>query len=435
MSRYRRRVVITGMGLICPLGHSAAELWSALTSCTSGVTELHDLPSEYLATRIGGQARNFTGQIEQFGPLDKNMQRAIKKGLKLMSREIQLGVASAQLALHDSQLDMGQVDRDRIGTMFGSDYIMTLPEEFSAGVRNCIDEHGQFCFEKWALKGLTQVEPLWLLKYLPNMPASHVAIFNDCRGPSNSLTVREASSNLSVAEAVTTIGRGAADVMIAGATGSRIHPLRTIHVSLQEQLAQGNGHPATASRPFDRDRSGMVIGEGAGTVIIESLEYAQARGARIHAEIIGHSSCSALSSNGSPLFESAFAHAIEVAVESSGLRPEQIGHIHAHGLSNVSCDRAEARAINRIFGAKTPVVAAKANMGNLGAGGGMVELMASVMALQNGELFPILNLERLDDECPIHAVREPTAAGDSFLNLSITPQGQASALVIRRWRE
>ncbi len=419
------------MGLVSPLGNSPQELWQALTSRASGVAELQGLPTEHLATHIGGQARGFTGQIEEFGPLEKNRQRAIKKGLKLMCREIQMGVASAQLALNDSRMSLADVAPERIGTMFGSDYIMTLPEEFAAGVQNCLDEGREFQFDRWALRGLPQVEPLWLLKYLPNMPASHVAIFNDCRGPSNSLTVREASSNLSVAEAVTTIARDAADVMIAGATGSRIHPLRTIHVSLQEQLAVGNGKATAASRPFDRDRSGMVIGEGAGSMIVESLEHAQARRATIYGEIIGHASCSVAAKNGVAQYELAFAHAIDAALKSSDLRPEQVGHIHAHGLSTQTCDRAEARAIHSVFGTRNPVTAAKSYMGNLGAGSGMIELIASVLALGDGQLFPILNLEHLDGECPIRAIAEPAAAGSSFLNLNVTPQGQASALVVQ----
>lgn len=431
MPRFRRRVVITGMGLVCPLGNSPQALWDGLSAGSSGVFPLDGFPTSQLATGIGGQARGFTGQIEEFGPLEKSQQRAIKKGLKLMCREIQMGVASAQLALNDSQLHLANVPPERVGTMFGSDYIMTLPEEFSAGIQNCLDEQRQFHFDRWALHGLHQVEPLWLLKYLPNMPASHVAIFNDCRGPSNSLTVREASSNLSVAEAVTTIARGAADVMFAGATGSRIHPLRTIHVSLQEQLAHGDDKPSAASRPFDRDRTGMVIGEGAGTLIVESLEHAQARGATIHGEIIGHASSSVATTNGVAQYELAFTHVIGAALQSADLRAEQIGHIHAHGLSTVTCDAAEARAIHSFFGSKTPVTAAKSYMGNLGAGSGMIELIASLLALRHGTLFPILNLKHLDPACPIQAIAEPNTAGRSFLNLNITPQGQASALVVQ----
>jgi 3-oxoacyl-[acyl-carrier-protein] synthase II len=430
MPRYRRRIVITGMGLVSPLGNSPDELWKALVNGASGVAELAGIPTDHLATRIGGQAQRFTGQIEEFGPLEKNMQRAVKKALKLMCREIQMGVASAQFALNHSRLDLAAIDPARIGTMFGSDYIMTLPEEFSAGIKNCLDPAGAFHFDQWALRGLTQVEPLWLLKYLPNMPASHVAILNDCRGPSNSVTVREASSNLSVAEAATTIARGAADVMIAGATGSRIHPLRTIHVSLQEPLAAGNGAPDAACRPFDRNRSGMVIGEGAGTIIVESLEHALARGATIFAEIVGHSSAAAADRRGVADYQAAFANAINAALDSAECGPEQIGHIHAHGLSTQTADAAEARAISDVFGQRTPVTAAKSYMGNLGAGSGMVELISSILALREKTLFPIRNLDQLDPACPIHAAREPEPSGPSFLNLNVTPQGQASGLVV-----
>ena len=150
--------------------------------------------------------------------------------------------------------------------------------------------NGEFDFTRWGNVGLQQVEPLWLLKYLPNMPASHVAIYNDFRGPSNSITLREASSNLSVAESVTTIRRGAADAVLAGSTGSRVHPLRTLHCSMQEQLAEKGQQPETASRPFDSGRTGMVIGEGAGVLILEELECALARGATIHGEIVGYGS-------------------------------------------------------------------------------------------------------------------------------------------------
>jgi 3-oxoacyl-[acyl-carrier-protein] synthase II len=434
MSNFRRPIVITGMGLISPLGNSPQALWQALSTGTSGVDLLNGLPVEHLATRIGGQARQFTGQVGEFGPLDKNLQRTVKKSLKLMCREIQMGVASAQLALADSGLDLASADRDRIGTMFGSDYIMTVPEEFSEGIRDCLDEAGEFHFGRWAGEGLPRVEPLWLLKYLPNMPASHVAILNDCRGPSNSLTVREASSNLSVAEAATTIARGAADAMIAGATGSRIHPLRTIHVSLQESLAAGNGAPHKACRPFDRDRSGMVIGEGAGTLILEAAEYAQARGARILGEVIGQASGACIGSDGVPNYEQALANTIRAALVSAGIQPSDVDHVHAHGLSSRTCDRQEARAIGAIFGDRTPVTAAKSYMGNLGAGSGMVELMASLLALEHGSLFPILNLEHPDADCPIRALREPEPAGNCFMNLNVSPQGQASALVIRQFQ-
>jgi len=274
MSQSDRRVVITGMGLISPLGHSPAELWNALQNGQSGVKKLSAIPTDHFPADFGGECT---------GTLEKKLQRSIKKALRLMCREIQLGVAAAQLAIADAGLEPGSFDPTRFGTLFGSDYIITSPLDFVQGIQNCMvasGTPGQFNFENWADEGIPKVEPLWLLKYLPNMPASHVAIFNDLRGPSNSLTVREASANLSVAEATTIIQRGSADIMISGSTGSRIHPLRTVHLVLQEQLADRNteaagGDPAKACRPFDKDRSGMVLGEGAGVVILEELTSAQ----------------------------------------------------------------------------------------------------------------------------------------------------------------
>ena len=267
MPQQNRRVVITGMGAISPLGNSIASLWERLRSGESGVDVLKSIPVDNFPVDIGGECSEFEGKIDDFGELDKKLKRNVKKGLKLMCREIQMGVAASQLAMAHSGLAEAALDPARIGTMFGSDYIITNPAEFQKGIAQCISQDDEFVFDQWAEKGLVKVEPTWLLKYLPNMPASHVAIFNDLRGPSNSLTVREASANLSVAEATTIIKRGSADIMISGSTGSRIHPLRTVHLALQEQLADRNttaagGDPTKACRPFDKDRSGMVLGEG-----------------------------------------------------------------------------------------------------------------------------------------------------------------------------
>ena len=435
MSPTDRRVVITGMGLISPLGNSCDELWSALTAGKSGVAELERLPTDHLPSDIGGEARGFTGHIDDFGPLEKMAKRNIKKGLKLMCREIQMGVAASQLALGHAALTPEIYDPTRIGTMFGSDYIITEPFEFAAGVKNCIGDGTEFAFEDWANNGLTQVEPLWLLKYLPNMPASHVAIYNDLRGPSNSITVREASANLAIAEATTTIRRGIADIMVAGATGSRIQTLRTIHVSLQEQLADrskspANGDATKACRPFDKDRSGMVLGEGAGVVILEDREYAEKRGANILGEVVGYASSSVASKQGVADYQQAFQNVIEGALERAGMSANEIGHVHAHGMGAIKSDREEAQAIHTVFGDSKPVAAAKSFMGNLGAGSGVVEVISSVLAMNHGSLFANLNCENLDPECPIQMATSSSDPGKTVLNLNITPQGQASAVII-----
>lgn len=285
-----RRVVITGIGLISPLGNTPAKLWESLSSGVSGVRELTSISVEAFPTKYGAEARDFTGAIDDFGPLDKTMSRTIKKNLKVMCREMQMGIAVAQLALNDCKLPLDSVNLDRVGCVYGSDYMLTLPQEFTAAVRACLDEQGKFDFRQWGEKGLEAVEPLWLLKYLPNLPASHISIFNDLRGPNNSLTMREPAGNLAIAEAYCTIVRGHADAMLAGATGTKVHPARTIHVVTQEEVAVGDGDPTKLSRPFDRDRHGAVLGEGAACLMLEELEHAQARNAQILGEVIGFSS-------------------------------------------------------------------------------------------------------------------------------------------------
>jgi 3-oxoacyl-[acyl-carrier-protein] synthase II len=431
-----RRVVITGIGLISPLGTRKEAVWDALAAGRSGIGPLRCLPSEDLAIRCAGEVRGFTGEIADFGTLGKEQVRTIRKGLKVMCREIQMGVAAAQLALQDAQLKLGDYDVDRTGVVYGSDYIMTAPEEFTEGVRSCLTPDEQFDFARWATDGMPKVTPLWLLKYLPNMPASHVAIYNDLRGPNNSITLREASALLAVAEAYCTIVRGHAEIMIAGATGTRLHPLRTVHVALQEECAKGDGDPEKMCRPFDLHRRGMVLGEGAGAIVVEELGTAQARGVPILAEIVGFaSSAAAHPTTGGDICQ-AIQNVICQALAKAGMEPEQLGHYHAHGLATRICDEQEAAAVQAVFGARNqplPVTAAKSYMGNLGAAGGLVELISSVLALQHDKLFPILNYETPDPRCPIHAARTgDESSGDSFLKVSVTPQGQASAIAIRR---
>jgi len=423
------------MGLISPLGNCVDTFWEALRTGRSGVAPLASLSPEGLPICCAGEARDFTGVIDDFGRLQPDQKRTIRKGLKVMCREIQMGVAAAQRALADAGLQPGVFDPERTGVVYGSDYIMTMPDEFMEGVRSCIGEDRQFHFERWAEEGLPKVTPLWLLKYLPNMPASHIAIYNDLRGPNNSITLREASANLAVSEAYCTILRGGADTVIAGATGSRVHPLQIVHVALQEQVAECRGEPARCCRPFDLQRSGMVVGEGAGAIVLEELQTARARGARILAEMVGYGSSSVIERSSLARRGPALRNALQQALVSAGISPEQVGHIQAHGLSTRQCDIEEAWAIQEVFGQRprpVPVTAAKSYFGNLGAGSGLVELIAGLRALQEGRLFPVLNYDTPDPECPVAAVRDlDTPAGSSLVNLSVTPQAQASAVLLR----
>jgi 3-oxoacyl-[acyl-carrier-protein] synthase II len=432
-----RRVVITGLGAICPLGNTKEALWEGLSKGHSGVGPLTQLPTDGLPVRFGGEARQFTGDIDNFGPLDKEVKKAIRKGLKVMCRECQFGVAAAQLALADAGLKPGTTDPERNGISFGADYMLSIPDEFSEGIVQCLDEQGKFQFSCWGMEGMPKMSPLWLLKYLPNMPASHLAIYNDFRGPNNSLTLREASANAALGEAHQIILRGHADLMIVGATGTRLHSMKMIHAVQQEEVYTGDGDPAAASRPFDRDRRGTVLGEGAGAIVIEELSAAQARGATIYGEVLGAATSSVAGPRLVSQRDRAMVNVLQATLRAAGVNPNDVGHLHAHGLSTRTCDIDESRAIQEVFAGRSaplPVTAAKSYFGNLGAGSGMVELIASVMAMQNDHLFPILNYATPDPECPIAAVRNGDAKpGQSFINLSVTPQGQASAALVQKF--
>ncbi|MGI9456159.1 MAG: beta-ketoacyl synthase N-terminal-like domain-containing protein, partial [Aeoliella sp.] len=234
-STKERRVVITGLGLVCPLGSTASEVWSALESGQSGVVKCEPM-SQDSPMRYAGECRQFTGDIANFGELEKSQKKAIRKALKVMCRETQMAVAAAGFAIADAGFAEGALVPERSGVVLGSDYMLTMPEDYVDGINTCTSDE-QFDFTGWGEGGLAQMTPLWMLKYLPNMPASHIAILHDLRGPNNSLTLREASSNMAIGEAFRTVSRGHAEVMLAGATGTRILPMQAIHAMQTEELA------------------------------------------------------------------------------------------------------------------------------------------------------------------------------------------------------
>jgi 3-oxoacyl-[acyl-carrier-protein] synthase II len=428
-----RRVVITGLGLISPLGNSPSALWDALMAGKSGVAPTTLVPASGQPLKFAGEAREFTGEAEDFGPLEKERKKAIKKGLKVMCRETRMAVAAAQLAITDAGFAEKPMEPETTGVVLGSDYMLTMPEDYSLGMKTCAPE-GEFQFAKWGKEGLGDMAPLWMLKYLPNMPASHIAIYNDLRGPNNSLTMREAAGNLAIGEAFRTIQRGHANSMVAGATGTRILPMQAIHALQTEQMAAENGDPAKASRPFDKSRTGMVAGEGAGMIVLEEYESAKARGATIYAEVLGLGSANVADAQLRGKCDVALERAMKAALRDAGKTPDDVGHINAHGLSTTDRDADEARAVHAVFGAradKVPVTALKSYFGNLGAGSGVVELIGSVLALRDGKLPRVLNFKTPDPACALPVVTEDAAAsGRSFLNLSVTPQGQAAVLYI-----
>jgi 3-oxoacyl-[acyl-carrier-protein] synthase II len=409
----------------------------ALAAGKSGVEPLVNLPPLENRVVYGGECRQFSGEIDNFGELEKDVKKAIRKALKMMCRESMMAVAAAQHAVTDAGYAMKPMDPESSGVVFGSDYMLSPPEDFIGAMRASGVGGEGFEYAKWGGAGLKDMNPLWMLSYLPNMPASHIAIFNDLRGPNNSLTMREASGLMAIREAVQTIERGHAERMIAGATGTRIHAFKTVHALQTEELANPELPPAEACRPFDANRTGMVVGEGAGAILVESLDSAQARGARIYGEIVGTGSSIVADAALRGDRTTALVNSARAALIDANLDGEGVGHIAAHGLGTRQGDADEAAALAAVFGprlAEIPVVAAKSYFGNLGAGGGVVELIASALAMGEGQLYATLNYATPDPECPLNVASsdKPLAAGASFLKLSVTPQAQAAAVVVRQ---
>jgi 3-oxoacyl-[acyl-carrier-protein] synthase II len=412
-------VVITGIGITSPIGVGTEAVRSALAEGRSGVRRLQLFDTPEFPVRVGGEVVGFDAK-EYVTP---------RKSLKVMSRAIQLAFASAQMAVKEAQLTSAGVDPDRFGVVFGADMIQVEPDELVNAFRACI-EGGQFHHARWNEQAIGELYPLWMLKYLPNMPACHVAISLDARGPNNTIVLAEASSLLAVAEGMRVIERGQADVMIVGGTGSRLHPLNwafrdhVLHSPRHEQ-------PEAVSRPFDASRDGMVYGEGAAALVLESRQHAQARGARALARVLGFANTFEAATPGRPWTGRAIRSAITGSLRAAGLAAAEVGHVNAHGLSTVGEDRVEAQAIRETLG-DVPVTAPKSFFGNLGAGTGAVELIASVLAIDSGQVPRTLNYQTADPECPINVVggsaletRRKTA-----LVLNQTLMGQSVALVL-----
>ncbi|MFN8854167.1 MAG: beta-ketoacyl-[acyl-carrier-protein] synthase family protein [Planctomycetaceae bacterium] len=423
-----RQVVITGLGVVSPIGLSLEEFTKNLREGTSGirpVTTLAFTPAPH----------HVAGEIRDFNPSSFAKSREQKKAIRVMCREIQLGYAAAILSMDHGGIKEGTIAPERLGVEFGANLMFSVPEDLAEGCFAATDEgEGKFRHELWAEKGMPKLFPLWLLKYLPNMPACHIGITADARGPNNSITLDEASANLVIGEALRVIARGHADVMITGSTGTRLHALKTIHACMWDQLASDFEKPEQASRPFDARRSGQVVGEAAASLLLEDVDSAKRRGATVYGTVLGAGSACA-NAGDTPNLRLAMSLAMKAALRDAGLTPDQIGHINAHGLSDPKTDVAEAGAIHDVFGSlgdKVPVTALKSFWGNAAAGTGMIEILGSLTGLREGFIPPTLTYSNPEPACRLNVVREPVAPRNPvFLKLSVTRLGQASATVLQ----
>jgi len=411
-------VVITGLGVVGPIGIGVEPFWAALIDGRSGIRRTVLLDG-------GGEPCPIGGEVRDFDPKRFVRQR---KSLKVMSRDIQLAVAAASMACKDARLDVTPANPDRLGVIFGADLIPCELEEMVEAYRGCIVQ-GEFDFRLWGEKALAELFPLWMLKYLPNMPACHIAIEQDARGPNNSLTLAEASSLAAVGEAMRVIQRGQADAIIAGGASSRLHPTHWVRREIYELSARLED-PAAACRPFDADRDGTVLGEGAAAFLLERRSHAQARGATILARLLGYACAFEPGRRGLPPRGDAIRRAIREALREAGLRPAQIGHVNAHGASTSLDDQLEAQAIHDTLNG-VPVTAPKSYFGNLGAGTGAVEMVVSVLACQKGLVPVTLNYHRPDPLCPVNVIRgEPLESRGPALILNHDRTGRGVALVL-----
>jgi 3-oxoacyl-[acyl-carrier-protein] synthase II len=428
-----RRVVITGLGLVTPLGDSIDRLWTSLHEGRGAVGPIKSFPIEGLPTNTGGEIRDFSFEKYALPKLDK---KALRKSKKYMARDIQLAVAAAQAAFADAGLAQGGVDPTRIGIDLGAGLISTELDELAPAIQRAMTAPDTFDYKNWGRESIGVMEPIWLLKYLPNMLACHISILIDCQGPSNSITEADASANLAISEAARIIGRNRADVMITGGADSKIHPLSVVRLSLYGHLSSWNGDPSGSCRPFDRRRSGWVPGEGAGILILEEREHALARGAKIYGEILGTGSgCDANREGGLDPAGVGTEIAIRAALNEAGLSPAEIGHVNAHGSGHRLSDLAEARALQRVFGpAGVPITALKGYMGNISSGCGSVELIGSLVGVNQGAIPRVLNCDEPDPECGeldlVLGASRPTS-NPIFLTTNLTPNGQAAAVIVR----
>ncbi|MFQ5730661.1 MAG: beta-ketoacyl-[acyl-carrier-protein] synthase family protein [Planctomycetaceae bacterium] len=437
-----RNIVVTGLGILSPIGIGADAFWDSLANCRSGVAKIGLMDYCGAPRNIGGEVKDFTVKTAK-----KDYLKQQRKSIKVMCREIQLGVASALQSVAHSGIDLEAIDHGRFGVDFGANLMLSPPDVLANPASVCVDngdESRAFHFERWgrtggnadAESGMAVMEPLWLLKYLPNMPGCHIGIAVDARGPNNSLTLAEASGNLALGEARRIMQRRAADIMIAGVTGTRLHPIKSLHAAMWDDLADFDDPPETWSRPFDARRNGEVLGEGACSLLLEDEAAATARGATIYARILGSGASCVADRTGTPDRRQALVNAMQSAFRDADLQPDDIGHIHAHGLSSVDCDREEAAAIVDVFGGpgtQPPVTALTSYFGNCGSGCGLLELAGSILALRRGVVPATLNYEKPDPDCPLNVVRgEPrSVANKTVLNINVTRMGQASASIAR----
>ncbi|MBE3587197.1 MAG: beta-ketoacyl-ACP synthase II [Thermoanaerobacteraceae bacterium] len=377
------RVVVTGLGVISPVGTGVEPFWSNLTAGKSGVGLITRFDASAYSTR-------FAAEVKDFDPA-----RYIdKKEARRMDRFTQFALAAAGMALEDAGLDLEQVDRDRVGVILGSGI---------GGIETLEEQH-----QVLLTRGPGRISPFFIPMMIANMGAGQIAIAYRLRGCNLTTTSACASSAHAVGDAFRVLQRGEADVMITGGSEAPITPLAVAGFCSMKALSTRNDEPEKASRPFDAGRDGFVIAEGAAILILETLEHAVKRGARIYAEVAGYgTSCDAYHITAPDPEGGGAALSMRLALLDAGVAPETVDYINAHGTSTPLGDKLETAAIKQVFGdhaQKLAVSSTKSMTGHLlGAAGGL-EAVACVLAIDRGVIPPTINYEEPDPECDLDYV-------------------------------
>jgi len=411
----KRRVVITGMGTITPVGLNVNEFWSSLVAGKGGVGRITRFDASAFSTQIAAEVKGF----DPSSVIDR-------KELRRQDRFVHYAIAAAHEALGDSKLELDKEDRDRIGVLVGS------------GIGGIETWEGQF--HKLRDSGPDRISPFFVPMMIIDMASGEISIRWNLKGPNFATVSACATSAHAIGESFHIILRQEADVMIAGGSEAAITPLSMAGFCSMRALSRRNDTPGKASRPFDLNRDGFVMGEGAGIVVLEELERAKARGARMYAEIAGYGATADAYHMTAPApgGEGA-ARAMQAALSSAGMLPEEVGYVNAHGTSTDLNDKYETMAIKTVFGShvsKLAISSTKSLTGHLLGAAGVIETIATAKTLVEGIVHPTINYEIPDPECDLDYV--PNKARKLAVTAAITNSfgfgGHNVCLVLKRYQ-
>ncbi|MBN2655108.1 MAG: beta-ketoacyl-ACP synthase II [Nitrospirae bacterium] len=393
----KRRVVITGLGLVTPLGIGTDASWNAALKGRSGIGPITHFDASESSVRIAGEVKDF------------NASNYVElKEIKKMDRFIHLAIAAASMAMDDSGLSITPENAERVGVIVGA----------GMGGLPAIEHYHKVYLEK----GMKRISPFFIPMLIINLASGNISIKYGAKGPNSSVVTACATGSHSIGDAFKIIQRGDADAMIAGGTESVITPLAVGGFSVMKTLSTRNDDPERSSRPFDADRDGFVVGEGAGVLVMESLDNALARGARIYAEIIGYGMSSDAYHITTPAPEGEGAlRCMKAAIRDAGIEKEEIDYINAHGTSTKYGDELETAAIKTLFGEhayKLCVSSTKSMTGHLLGAAGGVEAVFSALSIHNNMVLPTINLETPDPECDLDYV--PNKARQMQVNCALS---------------